>query len=310
MGDRARTEAILLRAWRRQPNDFWVNDQLGWHYLWGAGIWTPETKPAEAARYYSVAVAVRPQSSAAHMNLGVALCPIRLDQGVAELRESIRLEPNSAAAHINLAIGLNQQSKFAEMAAEYREGIRHEPDSALAHEGLALGLYRMGKPAEAIAEWREAIRLQPEGPKAHNNLALALALPPNRPREDYDEALVHSRKAVQAEPQSSFFATLALAEYRAGHWALSLAAGERSLVMQRGGDPSVWFILALASWRKGDKDRAGKRFDEGVEWMTRHPSAREEVKQLWQEAANLLGRPTQGVSRAGSQPTSATGIAR
>jgi hypothetical protein len=32
VGDRARTEAILLRAWGRQPNDFWVNDQLGWHH--------------------------------------------------------------------------------------------------------------------------------------------------------------------------------------------------------------------------------------------------------------------------------------
>ena len=37
LGDRARTEAILLRAWRRQPNDFWVNDQLGW--LLSLGSW-------------------------------------------------------------------------------------------------------------------------------------------------------------------------------------------------------------------------------------------------------------------------------
>ncbi len=199
LGDRARTEAILLRAWRRQPNDFWVNDQLGYLYLWGTPIWR-DIRPAEAARYYSVAVAVRPQSFAAHMSLGVALCPTRLDQGVAELRESIRLEPSSAAAHINLAIGLNEQRKFPELVAEYREAIRLQPDSPLAHEGLALGLYRLGKLAEAIAEWREATRLQPDNPKAHNNMAFALGVRPDRPRSDYDEALVHApSRAVGAQ---------------------------------------------------------------------------------------------------------------
>jgi hypothetical protein len=35
--------------------------------------------------------------------------------------------------------------------------------------------------------------------------------------------------------------------------------------------------------------------------MTKHPSANEEVKQLWQEAANLVGRPPRGVPRAASQ---------
>ena len=73
--DRPRTEAVLLRAWRLQPNDFWVNDQLGWLYLWGTRLWSAATKPAEAARYYSAAVAIRPQSPVAHLNLGVAALP-------------------------------------------------------------------------------------------------------------------------------------------------------------------------------------------------------------------------------------------
>ncbi|MGO9917434.1 MAG: protein kinase domain-containing protein [Isosphaeraceae bacterium] len=301
LGDRARTEAILLRAWRRQPNDYWVNDQLGWHYLWGAGIWTPETKPAVVARYYSVAVAVRPQSFAAHMGLGVALCPIQLDRGVDELRESIRLNPNSAAAHINLAIGLNEQGKLPELVAEYREAIRLQPDSPLAHEGLALGLYRLGKLADGIAEWREAIRLQPDDPEAHNNLAFALAVPANRPRSDYDEALAHARRAAQLQPNGSFFGTLALAEYRAGQWALSLAAGERSLAMTKHGDANVWFAMALASWRKGDQGQARAFFDKAADWAKNHPRMTDDdQRQLWSEAAQLLGRP--GPPQPGAAP--------
>ena len=189
-GDRPRTEAVLLRAWRLQPNDFWVNDQLGWLYLWGTGLWNSNTKPAEAARYYSAAIAIRPRSATAHMNLGVALCPIELERGVAELRESIRLDPNSAAAHINLAVGLNEQFHFPEMTAEYREAIRHEPGSATAHLGLGYGLFRLGKRDEAIAAFREAIRLDPRDPKPHGSLASVLAYPPQRPRSDYDEAVV------------------------------------------------------------------------------------------------------------------------
>jgi len=292
LGDRARMEAILLRAWRRQPNDFWVNDQLGWFYFWGTRLWSPETKPAVAARYYSVAVAVRPRSYAAHMNLGVALCPIQLDRGVDELRESIRLNPNSAAAHINLAVGLNEQFKFDEMTAEYREAVRHEPGSTSAHQGLGYGLFRLGKPAEAMAAFREAVRLAPRDPKACNLLATALAWSPNRPRSDYDEALVLARKTVQLNPESWAFGTLALAEYRAGHVAEALAAGERSLAMNPAGDADVWFVMALASWCKAEMDKARAWFEKAVDWCVKHPRRTfVEHRQFWSEAAALLGRP-------------------
>jgi tetratricopeptide (TPR) repeat protein len=132
------------------------------------------------------------------------------------------------------------EPRFPEPVAGYREAIRHEPNGALAHGGLTLELYRLGKPAEAIVEWREAIRLQPRDAKARNNLAFALAAAPNRPPGDHDGALVHARGAVELESHSSGFGTLPLAEYRAGDWALSLAAGERSLAMTKGGDANVW----------------------------------------------------------------------
>ena len=147
----------------------------------------------------------------------------------------------------------------------------------------------------------------PNSPKAHNNLAFALTVPPNRPRGDYDEALVHCARAVQLEPHSSFFGTLALAEYRAGHWALSLAAGERSLAMTTGGDANVWFVMALASWRKGDQGQARALFDKAADWAMKHPRTNDDdQRQLWSEAANLLGLPGPGVHEPASQPTSAT----
>jgi serine/threonine-protein kinase len=293
--DRSRAERVLLRAWRLHPDDYWVNDQLGWLYFWGTGLWSPETRPAEAARYYSVAVAVRPRSSAAHVNLGAALGPIRLERAVAELREAIRLNPESAAAHINLAIMLNEQDKLAEVVAEFREAIRVEPTSTTAHEGLGAGLYRQGKPDEAIAEFREALRLRPDHDKVHNNLAWAFLMTPDRPRSDIEEALVHARRAVELKPdQDGYFGTLALAEYRAGHLTESIAAGERAAALTKGGSAEAGFILALSCWQKGAKDEARKWFDKAVAWAGPKAQRDPDLRQLWRESADLLGRPGPG----------------
>ena len=64
-----RAEVILLRAWRQRPDDFWVNYTLGWLHSNGNSF----DRPEEAVRFYSIAVAIRPRSSAARTNLGTAL---------------------------------------------------------------------------------------------------------------------------------------------------------------------------------------------------------------------------------------------
>jgi tetratricopeptide (TPR) repeat protein len=303
--DRSRAEAVLLRAWRLQPDDFWVNDQLGWLYLWGSQLWSQNTKPAEAARYYSAAVAIKPRSAVAHMNLGVALCPIQLDRGVDELRESIRLNPGSAAAHINLAVGLNQQFKLAEMTDEFRAATRLEPGSVTAYHGLGFGLFRLEKRTEAIAAFRKAVRLDPRNWVAHHALAMALAYPPNCPQSVYDEAVAEARKAVELAPRAESFAALALAEYRVGHLAESVAASERSIALNSDPEADLWFVLALARWRKGEKDKAGAAFHKGVDWCAKHPRRTfSEHRQVWSEAAELLGRPGPPQSTTARQSTS------
>ena len=63
------------------------------------------------------------------------------------------------------------------------------------------------------------------------------------------------------------YTTLALAEYRAGHWAESIAAAERSTARTKGAgaaNAANGFFLAMALWQKGDKDEARKWFDKAV----------------------------------------------
>ena len=59
---------LLRRAQQRFPSDFWINETLGWvlHKL-------EPSRLEEAIGFYRVAVAIRPQSPGAHLQLGVAL---------------------------------------------------------------------------------------------------------------------------------------------------------------------------------------------------------------------------------------------
>ena len=100
------------------------------------------------------------------------------------------------------------------------------------------------------------------------------------------------RGAIEQAPQmGSRYSTLALAEYRLGHWAESLAATERATALQTNGEAFTWFLTALAGAQQGEKDKARGSFEKAVAWMKEHGGENPTINQLWTEAAELLGRP-------------------
>ena len=123
---------------------------------------------------------------------------------------------------------------------------------------------------------------------------------------DYDEALEHARKAVELAPKTGDIVnTLALAEYRAGHWNESIAASDRSMALGTGGDGYDWFVLAMAHWRKGEKDEARTWFDKAVAWTKGKDPKNEELRQIWKEAADLLDRSERDAATSALAPTPA-----
>ena len=121
---------------------------------------------------------------------------------------------------------------------------------------------------------------------------MALAKSPGHPRQDYDQAVAHAQKAVELAPKNGdIFNTLALAEYRLGHWVESIAASERSVALRNGGDADDWFVLAMAHWQKGDKVEARNWFDKAVAWIKEKNPKNGELRQFWAETAELLGQP-------------------
>jgi serine/threonine protein kinase/Flp pilus assembly protein TadD len=183
-----RVAAVLVRAQRRCPGDFWINEQLGLLLLE-----PPTLRPEEATRFLSNAEALRPNSAGARYHLAIALdTNRRTDEAVAEFQEVLRLKPDWAEAHAGLARVLECQGRYDDAIPYLREAIRLNPHSAQAYYWLGRNRRIRGGADEAIAALKEAIRLNPELVEAHHNLALALWLK-GRP----DDAIPESRKAIR-----------------------------------------------------------------------------------------------------------------
>ena len=50
------------------------------------------------------------------------------------------------------------------------------------------------------------------------------------------------------------------------------------------------FVLAMAYWRAGDKDKAARWYDRTAAWMEKHQPDRRDLRLIRAEAAALLGR--------------------
>jgi tetratricopeptide (TPR) repeat protein len=181
-------EAVLQQARQEHPGDFWVNLDLG--------VALAAMRPArwhEAIRFYTAAVAVRPQSPGAHANLGNCLAGQgRLDEAVAEFREALRLKNDYAEAHLGLGSALHEQGRVDEAIGAYRDAIRCKHDHYNAHCNLGIALRDKGRLDEAIAEYHEALRLKKNHPEAHNNLGVAL-----EEKGRQDEAIAEYREAIR-----------------------------------------------------------------------------------------------------------------
>ncbi len=140
-------------------------------------------------------------------------------------------------------------------------------------------------------------------------MAWEIVTTPRLPQGNYDMALVFSRKAVELAPTAaSYVNTLALAEYRSGHWAESFAAAQKSMAMNGGADPSDRFFLALAHGRNGEKAEARKWFDKAVALTKENDPTNPELLQFWTEAAQQLGQsgpPAPGPKAAEAPSTKA-----
>ncbi len=192
--------ALLRRAQEIFPGDFWINHDLG--------MALQDCQPPqyeEAIRYLTVAVALRPDSPGARLNLGLVLYKKGrggrrrdLDQAAAAFRKAIDLKPDYAMAHQNLGIVLIDQGYLDEAVAAWRRAIALKPDLMEVHYNLGHALYDMGRVDEAVAALRQAAELKPDYADAHYFLGVAL-----RKKGALVEAVAAYRHAIEVKPENA-----------------------------------------------------------------------------------------------------------
>jgi Flp pilus assembly protein TadD/mono/diheme cytochrome c family protein len=97
-----------------------------------------------------------------------------LDRTAQHFAETARVRPESAAAHYNLGNVLFRQGRHAEAVESLRKALAIDPDYALAHDGLGVALHSQGLLNDATEHYRQAVRLDPQNTDARAHLVIAL----------------------------------------------------------------------------------------------------------------------------------------
>jgi tetratricopeptide (TPR) repeat protein len=188
-GEEALAIAVLRSAQQRRPNDFWINNNLA--------LALRKEHPVQAAGYCRAALAIRPQSPGAHLNLASILEGAGDRAGAAAAyREAAALKPDYFEAHLYLGNTLYSQGDQPGALAAYRKAIALQPRMPLAHTGRGLALHASGDLKGAVAAYRKALALDPKLALAHNNLGKAL-----HDQGKLAEGIAAYRRAIALDPK-------------------------------------------------------------------------------------------------------------
>ncbi len=162
--------ALLRQAQPWHANDFWFHIYLGYYLaLQNPPDWNGAT------RFFTAALALRPQSATTWLRLGYCLSfQGELDEAIADCRRALELKPDYDEAYSNLGNGLTNIGLVDEGVEAFQHAIRLRPDRPLPYANLADALVKRGDFAGAAAECRKAIVLAPNFANAHINLGDAL----------------------------------------------------------------------------------------------------------------------------------------
>jgi eukaryotic-like serine/threonine-protein kinase len=149
---------LLMRLNLVRPDDFWVNHSLG--YLFSP---SQVNRPEASLRFYHTAVALRPESAGAWLNLGLTLAKQNDRHGaLTAFGRAMELEPDYASAYNNMGAMHARLGQYAEAASAFHAAAALRPKYTLAHANLGIVLRRSGDLSGAIFAFQQAVDLEPK----------------------------------------------------------------------------------------------------------------------------------------------------
>ncbi len=204
---------ILRQAQKQHPGDFWINHKLAIRLMKLGHV-------DEAIRYFQVAVAIRPDSPGAHLNLGVALAKDGDGEAaIAEHRRAIELQPDDPVAYSNIGLVLQRLGRRDEAVVEFRKAIELQPNFVNSYRSLGRVLDNEGRHTEAVAVYRQGLEHHPDDPLLHKSLGQALSN-----AGDLQGSIAAYREAVRCDDgKMTYQGSLATALEKAGEFDEAIA---------------------------------------------------------------------------------------
>jgi serine/threonine protein kinase/Flp pilus assembly protein TadD len=241
---------LLRQALVHHPSDFWLHFRLG----------NLAADPGEKVACFRAALALRPLSVPAHMNLGVAMSGTRdVDGAVRYCQKAIQLDPNFAMAHCCLGGVLRVKEDFDGAIAAYRNALVLDPREIAAHVGLGHALMHTKDFAGASRHYGQALEVNPRLAAAHiglGNVRLAT--------RDFDQAVTHYRKAIEIDPTiSAAYTDLGIALFAQNDVVGAITALHKAIELDPN-DARPHNRLGNALLEKDDLEGAGRHYRKAI----------------------------------------------
>jgi tetratricopeptide (TPR) repeat protein len=164
----AKQESWLRMGQSLHRGDFWCNFAL-------ADFLRSKKKRSEATGYYSVALAIRPNTAAVYNNLGVALLDQKkLPAAIDAFKQMLAIDDQDAWAWNNLGAVLRRQNKLPAAIKAYKKALAIDDKNAEAWYNLGAALREQKKLPAAIDAFKKALAINDKLADAWSNLGIAL----------------------------------------------------------------------------------------------------------------------------------------
>jgi tetratricopeptide (TPR) repeat protein len=287
-GDFPAAKEQIQRALKISPNDIGALTALGM-------VEGKANHHQESVQAFRQVVSLRPESSDARLNLGIALADqYDLQGALREFSEAVRLAPDYAPAYFNkgrvlydldrrqealpfleaacrlqpdypaalylLAVVLGDSPRAMEVLDRL---VTIDPDNADAHFLLGQNLLGAGKTQEAIEHWETAVRLDPQNLSSLYNLARTLAKTNDPKAKAYMERFETLQKTQQLSDSVQTLNSFALEAANAHNWSQAVEQLQESINTcgQCRQLPVLHRNLGLIFARKGDIQAAERELE-------------------------------------------------
>jgi tetratricopeptide (TPR) repeat protein len=128
----------------------------------------------EAADASGKAVALQPDSLAAHVNLGSALMRLgKFKEAADSFKKAAALDPYNADPVFALGLAYARLGKNDEEMMALKQAVKLKPDHTGARERLGFAYLRLNRPNDAVNEFKQVAMLKPDDAAAFDNLGTA-----------------------------------------------------------------------------------------------------------------------------------------